>query len=394
MALPCELIDEVLCHVPVKYLLRCRCVSKEWCSLIDSTAFIKKHAKTTIESNASSGIVITGDQSLFLTDAESLYADEDVAVTEIKDPLVTVFPGADFVGASNSLLCFCKNNWNDFLLYNPSTRKHKKVPSIGEFVLWFDFVLVSHCGFGYDHVNDDYKIVKIAEFCGMVVMVYSLKSNQWTQIHNVPNNILIHPLSRKGMFAHGALHWLAAKNLPGSSYIILGFDLGFERFREIPSPVARNGKFYVADGGSLCILEECTNSRTDAWLINNYGAENPWYKALSMEQPGALGSFRVYRPVVSSRSGKDVLLEVDISKLVWYDPERKVVKNVRIHGLPSKFGAELYRESLLQLSENEQLQKPSKDKKEKKQQKERDNKEKKQQTKRDNFLSKGFKLKL
>ncbi|KAL8093162.1 F-box protein CPR1-like [Apium graveolens] len=318
MALPCDLIfDQILCRVPVKYLLRCRCVSKEWCSIIDSAAFINKHAKTIIESNAGSGIIITGSETLFLTDTESFYGDEDVVVTEIKDPLKTVFPGADFVGVANSLLCFCKNNWNDFLLYNPSTRKHRKVPSMGEFVLWFDMVNVSQCGFGYDHVNDDYKIVKVVDFCGLVVMVYSLRSNCWTQIHKVPDNIEIYPKSRKGMFASGALHWLAAKKMPASSFIILGFDLGFERFNEIPSPVARNGNFYIADGGSLCIVEQCTNSRTDVWLINNYGAENPWYKAFSVEQPGPLGSFRAFSPVVFSRSGKDVLLEVDSSKLVW-----------------------------------------------------------------------------
>ncbi|KAL1819209.1 hypothetical protein ACET3Z_014078 [Daucus carota] len=388
MALPCELIDEVLCRVPVKYLLRCRCVSKEWCSLIDSTAFIKKHLKTTTECNAP-GVILTGEQSLFLTDLESLSAEEEVNVVEIRDPLKTIFPDAEFVGAANSLLCFCKNNAYEFLIYNPATRKYRKVPDMPYmFVLWFDMVTVSHCGFGYDHVNDDYKVVKIAEFCGMMVIVYSLKSNCWTQIHDVPRNILIHPSSRKGMFASGALHWVAAKSQPPDGcFIVLGFDLGLEHFKELPSPVARYGDFYIADGGSLCILEQCTKSRTDVWLINNYGAENPWYKAFSVEKPCALGSYKAFRPVAFSRSGKDVLLEVDQdqdqdrTKLLWYDPEKKVVKNARIHGIPSKFGANLYRKSLLQLTVNEQRWKSSEDKEKKKQQKKR-KKEEKQQKKR------------
>ncbi|KAL1819208.1 hypothetical protein ACET3Z_014077 [Daucus carota] len=395
MALPCELIDEVLCRVPVKYLLRCRCVSKEWCSLIDSTAFIKKHLKTTTECNAP-GVILTGKQSLFLTDLESLSADEEVDGVELKDPLKSVFPDADFVGAGNSLLCFCKKNACKFLIYNPATRKYRKVPDMPSmFALCFGMATATNRGFGYDHVNDDYKVVMIADFCGMLVIVYSLKSNCWTQIHDVPSDILVYPSSQKGMFASGALYWLAAKNQPDGCFIVLGFDLGLEQFKELPSPVARDGDFYFADGGSLCILEQCTKSRTDVWLKNNYGAENPWYKAFSVEKPCALGSFKAFRPIAFSRSGKNVLLEVDQdrTKLLWYDPEKKEVKNARIYGIPSKFSAHLYRESLLQLTENVRRQKPSKDKKKKKQEKKR-KKEKKQQQKRDDFLSKGFKLKL
>ncbi|KAL8100698.1 hypothetical protein AgCh_032815 [Apium graveolens] len=94
------------------------------------------------------------------------------------------------------------------------------------------------------------------------------------------------------MFANRALHWVTAKFSPGSSYIILGFDLGLKRFIEIPSPVAHNGNAPI--------------------LV----------------------------PVVFSRNGKDELLVVNSSKLVWYDSERNVAKNVRIHGHPSKFGVE------------------------------------------------------
>lgn len=64
-------------------------------------------------------------------------------------------------------------------------------------------------GFGYDHVNDDYKVLRIAQFWDEVVdevKVYNLKSNSWRRIKDFP-----YYLSYKradGMLVNGALHWV------------------------------------------------------------------------------------------------------------------------------------------------------------------------------------------
>lgn len=382
MSLPCEMLDEILCRLPVKFLLRYRCVSKEWCSLIDSDAFVKKHFRKAIECKTD-GVIIDGDGKFFLTDSESLY-DDNAAVIELNDAFLS---GAEFVGVANGLVCFSKNNKNEFVVFNPSTRKYKKIPSPPrEFARELYVVDVSLCGFGYDHVNDDYKVVQILGCYslsrGRMAIVYSLKTNSWTRIQDVPSGIRFNP--ERGKFAGGALYWLVIRNSVQFSPFIVGFDLGLEKFKEVPFPAVGGSSVCLFPvGGALCFLDNYTNSRTDVWLMNNYGAENPWYKAFSVEQPGVCGSFRFLIPVAVSRTGKDVLFNVDNKKLMWYDPQRKAVKNVRIHGIPIVFFSHLYTESLLQLTKDEQLQKPSQDKKEKKQQK-----------KREDFLSKGFKLKL
>ncbi|KAK1368165.1 hypothetical protein POM88_034257 [Heracleum sosnowskyi] len=90
------------------------------------------------------------------------------------------------------------------------------------------------------------------------------------------------------------------------------------------------------------------------------GAENPWYKAIAVKQPVLL-NFAALRPLAFFKSCKVVLLEVDNAKFMWYDPKRKTAKNVRIHGIPNSFYSYLYTESLLQLSEDKPLQKPSQD---------------------------------
>ncbi|XP_074378653.1 F-box/kelch-repeat protein At3g23880-like [Apium graveolens] len=159
MALPCEMIDEVLCRVPVKYVLRCRSVCKDWCSLIDSTAFVKKHLKTSRDRNAGAGLMIIkvcADQMFYLASLDSLYEDS-ASVVKICDPLKTLLRGAEYVCACNGLMCVLKN-LRDVYLLNPVLRKFKKVASAPpEFPSSFKWDERFSFGFGYDVVNDDYK---------------------------------------------------------------------------------------------------------------------------------------------------------------------------------------------------------------------------------------------
>ncbi|KAL8120872.1 hypothetical protein AgCh_017882 [Apium graveolens] len=54
-----------------------------------------------------------------------------------------------------------------------------------------------------------------------------------------------------------------------------------------------------------------------------------------------------------------VIVGEDGSKLLWYDFEKKTAKNVRIWGIPNEFDSHVYTQSLVQLKEDNQPQKPS-----------------------------------
>nr|XP_017217798.1 PREDICTED: F-box protein CPR30-like isoform X2 [Daucus carota subsp. sativus] len=377
MSFPHQMIDQVLCRLPVKPLLRFRCVSKGWCSLIDSNAFVKKHLETALECNTGCGLIINDDAGkIYLADFDSL-DDGSSAIAEISDSLKSILSGAEFFGAAKGLVCVAKEEMNEIVLFNPATRKARKLPSaLPEFPRSFHSVETSICGFGYDHVNDDYKVVKIAEcqiqFRGFMVIVYSLKSNSWTRVRNVPSNVVFY--LKWGVFASGAVHWLGSKNPGHGLETIVGFDLGLERFTEIPFPplnkkyITMNYRSLGPFGESLCILDNYPDFSSDVWLMKEYGVENPWYRAFRFKQPSPL-EFWGPRPLALSKSRKNVLLEVDHAKLMWYDPTRKTVKKVRIRGIPNSFYTYLYTESLLQLTEDKPHQKPSQDKQPKKEQK-------------------------
>lgn len=62
-------------------------------------------------------------------------------------------------GAAYGLVYAAKNEMNNIFLFTPSTRNARKLPSApGEFPRSFHMVKTSIFGFGYDHVNDDYKV--------------------------------------------------------------------------------------------------------------------------------------------------------------------------------------------------------------------------------------------
>ncbi|XP_074335731.1 F-box protein CPR1-like isoform X2 [Apium graveolens] len=379
MSLPNELIDEILCRLPVKPVLRFRCVSKGWCSLIDSNAFIKKHLKKTLECNIGGGLIINGDGGdFYLADFDSL-DDADASAVRIDAPIKNLLVESQFVGASNGLICVWQNQMNDVFLFNPATRKSRKIANSSPqmFPTSFSQFESFTCGFGYDQTNDDYKVVKVAEcyssrFRGKLAILYSLKTNTWTRIRNFPANIRI--TSNECVFTNGSLHWTAITNPVNGKDIILAFDLQLEQFKEVPSPpitralVNFNWKCLVGVGECLCFTDNYPESSMDVWLMKDYGARNTWYKAFTVEQRSTLGSFSSFSPIAFSKSHSDVLLlEVD-GKLVWYDPERKTVKNLRIRGIPVNCNLFFYTESLLRLTEDKPLQKkPSKDKKEKNQ---------------------------
>uniref|UniRef100_A0A1S4B203 F-box/kelch-repeat protein At3g06240-like n=1 Tax=Nicotiana tabacum TaxID=4097 RepID=A0A1S4B203_TOBAC len=113
--IPIELITEILSRLPVKSLLRFRCVSKYWLSLISSPEFAYTHL----------GI------------AANSYP--------VKKPRGYV----RIVGSVNGLVCLVIEE-KYFLLWNPSIRKFKKLPDPrgGDYIMY---------GFGYDEFHDDYK---------------------------------------------------------------------------------------------------------------------------------------------------------------------------------------------------------------------------------------------
>ncbi|XP_074352945.1 F-box protein CPR1-like [Apium graveolens] len=375
-----HLIAQIIDRLPVRDLLRCRCVSKPWCSLIDSPRFVKAHLKRSIECKAKPGIIIKSFIS-YSVDFDSLHNKTTTAV-EIDEPLKTLLHATGDVGSCNGLHCLY-NLQTDLFLWNPAMRKCRKLPDApAEFLRPFEFDQSSLCGFGYDAVNDDYKL------CGSKVTIYSLKANSWRRLPNISGNFQFR--GAWGIFMGGALHWITV-TAPGSPSI-LAFDLGDENYKEVPMPRLQNdivkNMNIVIFAESLCMLEYFPLIRIDVWVMKDYGVRNSWCKLFSVEQPKITTCCMSIRPIFYSKNRKDVLLEVDSKKVMWYNLKKKKARAVKIANLPEIFDLEVYTESLVSPDYNFSCcgpQVPRQPQEKKKQQQQ-------QRNKRDGFLSKGFKL--
>lgn len=393
--IPHKLIKNILLCLPVKLLLRFRCVSKPWRSLIDSKKFIKEYILRNIKCYHGFGLVVRAlsqGELFYLADVDSL---SDSAATGIVDPLKTYFSGAELVGSCNGLVCLWKNPSN-IILWNPTTKKCRGVPGRGDLESHLGFVGSCVVGFGFDHLNDDYKVMRTvdSQWSGIKVFVYSLKRNSWTQAKTVPNKIRlitnneICSNAKFGMHANVSLYWMAAEDL-GDAYwhsksrFLFAFDLAVETHRIVPFPAGviktdKNRMGLAVLNGSLCLIDHYVNSRTDIWLLNDNGVQNSWSKLLSVEQRGKLGKFKCLWPVAIWKTQNDVLLLVDKRKLVWYNRERNDVLDVQIHGFPNEFDILAYTESLARPTyrfklDEKQVLKKSEEKKQKKQQKKENN---------------------
>ncbi|KAL8107590.1 F-box protein CPR1-like [Apium graveolens] len=316
MALLQELIVEILCRVPVKPLLRFRCVSKDWCSTIDSNAFIRKHLKTALECNTGAGLIVN-DQGgrCYVVDSESLDGEgDDFVAVPIKNPLMNLIHGAEFFGAAKGLGCVAKKEMNEIL----------NVPSNVNFLLKW--------------------------------AVFARGALYWTASKNQGNG----------------LETIFGFDLELEQFEEVPFPSVDKKF------VNCNTRIMVPVGESLCIFDNYPNYSIDVWLMNKNGSENPWYKAFTVKQPSPL-DFEFLRPLAFSKSQTVVLLQVGNTKLMWHDLEKKTFKNVRIRGIPMNFYAYHYTESLLELADDplqkplqdKPLQKPSQDNQQKKQKKKR-----------------------
>ncbi|KAK9740744.1 hypothetical protein RND81_03G057400 [Saponaria officinalis] len=395
--LPVVLITEILSRLPVKSLLRFLCVCKPWYSIIKDPHFIKLHLKHSLE-NLTNQTLIIRDSYLYSLDFPALSF-----VTRIDHPLESDGRGTELLGSSNGLLCLSNGDdegVNGTIFYNPATRTHHQLP-----VSDIEFPDTAFCcdrtvyGFGYDHVTDDYKLVRVIQFMGddefdSEVKVYGLKSGSWRRIRDFPRGFYLTYKRAWGFYVNGCLHWVVTRNPEyDGTKLIVALDIGSEEYKIVPQPRYSDGEFHMNVGvlkGCLYVLCNYVSVKTELWVMEEYGVRNSWTMLFSILQDGIIGCFEYVRPL--GRYGSRVLVEKDGKHLIWFDSETQTIENVEVRGLPPLLDAEMLVESLVPLECRGKVKpKMKKNKSKRKQKKSRD---KRDDDDMSGFLSKGFKLKL
>ncbi|GLU14369.1 hypothetical protein SLE2022_309450 [Rubroshorea leprosula] len=339
-SLPLDLSTGILCLLSVKDVLRFRCVSKPWCSLIDSPGIRK--------------LLLSSPNlfAIFQDEKSNLIELLHLEVSSILPPpeIIPVQPhhNTDCIVGSCDGLVALRNKENIITLWNPFTRESRKLPQSNMKSLECDSVSIAY-GFGYDTATEDYKVLKSAHFdyyedlhhptFSSKAEIYSLKTNSWKEIDGCPFRCGWSG-DDPGILAENALHWLIQTydtepvSIPMHRKIV-GFDLVGEVFYEVPIPDCFYRAFSMtvaALDGRLCIAASYKNGCVNVWVMEEYGVKESWNKAISMTQEkvprrcrrSKIDKFQVF-PLAYSRGG-DKLLVKRRGKLFWYDLESEVAE--------------------------------------------------------------------
>lgn len=356
--IPPEVITDILSRLPVKSLLRFRCVSKSFKTLIDSPKFIQAHLKQQeLKPNSDLKLILKAHNkadNLFSLDFTSFASTQ--MPKELEHPLKHLYGPTQVLGSCRGLVLI-SNNMNDNGVWNPSTKVFRKLPFCkmnppSKPPSGRGPGLAQICGgFGYDKCNDDYKVVTIAQryhpdaepSLVSKTMVYSLKLGWWKKVQDCPYWLL---KEENGTCAGGALHWIVTKEPTAwwSPLILVGLNLGNGSFQEVSFPENLGKPFQLnlaALGECLYLLSghiTCTNAKNhvldhiDIWMMKDYGVKLSWVKMFSVEQLEGRQHFSCLRPIAYSVTGKDVLLQMDNRKFLWYSLEKKSLKHAKISG--------------------------------------------------------------
>nr|XP_027076818.1 F-box/kelch-repeat protein At3g23880-like [Coffea arabica] len=305
--IPLHLITEILSKLPVKSLLKFRCVSKSWLSVIWSPQFIKAHLKDHASEDNQRLLILGNFGSFKHCSLKSLMYGEPsprLITLDIPIPLpdersgrgassftehISWYGPVRIVGCCDGLICISvtRASQSDFILWNPSIRKYKKLPNLG---LPSTSPLNRVWGFGYDSFSDDYKAVILVKQCSIngeglrvETRVYSRKSEAWRRIADFPSTPRYTSPS-SGVLVNGKLHFLAHEKVRGR--IIVSLDLATETYGEMEEPNHYESDVCVTLSEIEGILLYFINPFPgpfgrggDLWVMKEYGGS--WTKVLT-----------------------------------------------------------------------------------------------------------------
>ncbi|XP_075646889.1 F-box protein At3g07870-like isoform X2 [Castanea sativa] len=363
--LPEEVVLEILHRLPVKSLIRFRCVSKSWNSLITSSAFINSHLTRSLSlpSNPNKLIVRHCLDSPYVEHYKLIDDDSDSfdQIQNIEFPLTTrCFQHFVLIGSANGL--FSLYEQERFILWNPSIRKFITLPKPCITVKTHGRI-TCRPAFGFDPRTNDYKVVRIAFRCRTntseeakppLIEVYSLNEGCWRITSaSFPPGIAFTDWYRPTASSGGAVHFAVYDKDNCDCPLVLSFDLSDEVFRLISWP---NGAFSLrfvytsVIGGSLSLLlfddGYLDNNRCAIWVMKDYGIVDSWTKLFAADL-----NKEITRVLGLQKNGS-ILVEAKLPRgwgLSSYDPKSQQVKNLGICGRPEYFHVDNYLENLVLL---------------------------------------------
>lgn len=312
MVLPNDLITEVLSVLPVKSLLRFKCLSDPLNTLISDPAFVKLHLKRSKRQNLLFSFVKCHEAEI---SESAIYSWLDCNLVPYPIPRLldnsslTLFDGVNYylnnkgcrriIGSCNGLILLTgdfinhKGNVGEyrpidywFCVWNPATRRVSK--NFGHFREYGSSSKHFFFAFGCDNSKDTYKVVSCCYDLYELtsdVKVLSLGDDVWRKVETFP----VVRLLSDYVYTSETLNWLAIQNDDiGAEKIVIGsFDLRTETFNQYLLPSyfdevsPREAVFGVLEG---CISFSYGYKETHfvIWQMKQFGVQDSWTRLLKV----------------------------------------------------------------------------------------------------------------
>ncbi|KAH0696858.1 hypothetical protein KY290_014277 [Solanum tuberosum] len=323
---PRETISNILSHLPVKTLLRFRCVCKPWRNLISKPNFIDTHLHRSSSLQPTNSPILIHTRHVKSTDhVLSLFDSPESSVTELDNPFPFFFHEMAVVGSCNGIVCLCKPPWGDVItLWNPMMRKcmavqlSKKKPLMGV----HSGVSI---GLAYDSQENDFIILSL--LCFRVgsrvpdeVEMCSTKSFCWKQVKNEVGFRVLGPCCN--VIIKGVPYWTAlVEDEYGLREVLVYFDVSRKVFEKLPMPGITVGTQWqlvdLEDSVGMLIWAKTDKYNVDVWVMDD---EDGWSKKCNV---GLVFGFD--RIIGCLRNG-DIVAEDENGVLLLFDPVTNSVK--------------------------------------------------------------------
>ncbi|XP_059654782.1 putative F-box protein At1g47790 [Cornus florida] len=289
-----DLLFEILILLSVKTLLRLRCVSKLWCSIIDDPLFVQKHH---IRSHTR-----PGGLNLLLQLGSS---NPEGGPTSFLLPLPRTVDLYIPFQSINGLVCI--NN----RIYNPSTRQIKALPPIRtsvpyrveKYLLGLDpstnkYKVLAICGFLPNLISEDSQVELKIEF-----KILTLGTNLWREIDTFELQLgLPRILNTDYSRAYCITDVIYIISKHDSKDMIIAFEVGCEKFQIIRFPALIDHKMSAI------------------WILEDHKKQLWNRKSLLLPSRGG------FIPDGTIYTG-DIVFRSQTSKLFYYNVERKTLRS-------------------------------------------------------------------
>ncbi|XP_057433485.1 F-box/kelch-repeat protein At3g23880-like [Lotus japonicus] len=288
-SLPDEVILEIFLRVPVRSVIRLKCVCKSWKILISSPQFAKDHFRmksfiSSVTSMRLASLAYYNHRKLITTCPVQSLLENPLARRETSSFTVEN-RWVEILGSSNGLLCLA-DNFCLFRLINPFTRSaSKKSPPLPLRLNVFKDEVAQY-GFGYDQLNDKYKVLVTYGFPRVTKLYTFGTQSSWTTIQNFPCDQVPQMWYKAGKFVSGTLNWFVLER-----NVIISFDLEKETYGEVLLPLHLESDHPNQHRGhnpnqqiDIDALSNClclcyfNDIHYVVWVMKKYGNQQSWTK--------------------------------------------------------------------------------------------------------------------